>query len=111
MSTKTGTQPYRRLTFTVITARPLPVGEQVFISGSDPALGNWAPDGLPLTRIDDAVWSGVAEVNADRAIEFKITRGSWDTEEYRKGPLPPPNRRLPRGGDAALEFRVTKWKN
>ena len=37
----------RQVTFEVVTKTPLPVGEQVFVTGNQDSLGNWAPDGLP----------------------------------------------------------------
>jgi len=57
----------------------------VFVAGSHPQLGNWRPDGLPLTKQSDSLWVGQIEVDRKRAtgqsIEFKLTRGSWGTVE------------------------------
>jgi hypothetical protein len=102
---------HRRLTFTVVTARPLPLGEQVFVSGNVPALGDWAPDGLPLSRTDENVWTGAAEVPRGLRIEFKITRGSWETEEAGKRPGPPPNHRAPPRDEAAVRLHVKRWRD
>ena len=71
----------RQITFEVITKTPLPVGEQVFVTGNHDLIGNWEPDGFPLTRTDDNVWSGSAVFPAGQTIEYKITRGSWKSEE------------------------------
>ena len=71
---------YRRITFHITTAEPLAAGEQVFVSGTIPAFGSWEPDGLPLTRVDDAIWSGFADILASERVEFKITRGTWQNQ-------------------------------
>lgn len=102
---------FRRVTITVITDGPLPVGEQVFISGNQAELGCWRPDGLPLTRVGDNQWSGTVDLPAVEPVEFKITRGSWRTEEVWSQAAALPNRVLPPGGDAALEFFVRRWKD
>ena len=102
---------FRRITVTVITDGPLPVGEQVFIAGNQTELGCWRPDGLPLTRVSDNRWSGAVDLPAVEPVEFKITRGTWRTEEVWSHPVDLPNRGLPPGDDAALEFFVRRWKD
>lgn len=104
-------EPVRQITFRVTTAEPLAVGEQVFITGNDEAIGSWRPDGFPLTRMADRLWSGAAMVAADTALEFKVTRGSWDDEEVLEDGRVPPNRSTPPGPDAVLPIEVRKWKD
>ena len=41
----------RTVQFEVKTLKPLPVGQQVFVSGTQRVLGNWRPDGVPLTPL------------------------------------------------------------
>ena len=71
----------RRVTFEVRTAQALPVGEQIFVTGNQETLGKWRPDGYPLTRMADLTWQGTVVVPPDEIVEYKVTRGSWDTEE------------------------------
>ena len=69
-----------RLTFEV-TIPADPTRQRVVIVGTDPMLGNWqAERGLPLDRGDDGKFRGAADLPGG-LVEFKITRGSWDTEE------------------------------
>jgi len=69
-----------RLSFEV-TIPPDPQRQRVVIVGTDPALGNWQPErGLVLDRADDGKFRGAADLPSG-IIEFKVTRGSWDTEE------------------------------
>lgn len=102
---------YRRITFEVATMSPLPAGEQVFVAGDHEALGNWAPDGLALARFSDNLWSETVELPAGRVIEYKITRGSWDTEELGPDGTVPANRRIPPTGDHVLRHVVHHWKD
>ena len=101
----------RRVIFEIFTTAPLPVGEQVFIAGGSDSLGNWRPDGLPLTRTDDNMWSGVADVQPDETLEFKITRGSWDTEETLPDGRVPTNRIVFPGQSPGFSHRVYNWKD
>lgn len=102
---------YARITFRVVTADPLPVGEQVFLSGSLAEFGNWRADGLPLTRVDDRVWSATVDVEKGLLLEFKITRGSWQTEAWDEPVPQPPNLRLMVKDDREVECQVGRWKD
>ncbi|MFH0880657.1 MAG: alpha/beta hydrolase-fold protein [Lentisphaerota bacterium] len=100
----------RRIMFEIFTTSPLPVGEQVFITGSSENLGRWRPDGFPLTRMDDNMWSGVSHAGLDETVEFKITRGSWDSEEtLPDGRVPSNHMVFP--GQAGFSHRVYNWKD
>jgi enterochelin esterase-like enzyme len=69
-----------RLTFEV-TIPPDPTRQRVVIVGTDPMLGNWQPErGVVLDRGDDGKFRGAADLPGG-LVEFKITRGSWETEE------------------------------
>jgi predicted alpha/beta superfamily hydrolase len=102
----------RQITFEVITKRPLPVGEQVFITGNQDSLGSWDPDGFPLTRTDDNIWAGSVVFPAGQAIEYKITRGSWNTEEtLEDGTVPPSNKTVLADQDRQVRHEVARWKD
>jgi predicted alpha/beta superfamily hydrolase len=70
----------------------------LFIAGNHPQLGNWRPDGLALTETADGLWVGKIQVNVaqqtGRRIEFKLTRGSWETVEKDRRGQEIPNRRF-----------------
>lgn len=104
-------QAIRHLEFKITTANPLPAGEQVFISGNDPALGTWQADGLPLNRISDNLWTGSAWIPAALPCSFKITRGNWETEEAHADNTLPSNKTIPPGGDELIEHTVLRWQD
>lgn len=101
----------RQVTFTITTHTPLPVGEQVFITGNHRILGNWDAEGFPLTRTEDNLWTGTALLPSSERIEFKITRGDWASEEILDSGSPSGNHVIEAGGDAVAELRVAAWKD
>ncbi len=101
----------RQITFEVTTSTPLPVGEQVFIAGDTDALGNWAADGFPLTRVEDTVWSGSLLFPASQRVEYKITRGAWNAEEALEDGSVPGNQAIEPGPDRLVQHRVARWKD
>ena len=102
----------RQVTFEVVTKTPLPVGEQVFVTGNQDSLGNWAPDGLPLSRTDDNVWAASAIVPAGQTVEYKITRGTWDTEEaLDDGSVSAANKVVTADQDRQVRHEVGRWKD
>lgn len=111
MAEKKARKKSRRLTFEVRTEKPLSVGEQVFITGNQEMLGRWKPDAYPLTRMADLVWQGTATVPAEEAVEYKVTRGSWDTEEVTAAGILPSNSKVKPGGDQVIRHEVAAWRD
>lgn len=101
----------RTVTFEIRTTKPLPVGQQVFIAGGTKALGNWRPDGLPLTRMGENVWSGSAMLPVNDEVEYKITLGDWNSEALDDEGNIPNNFVLKPGGDVTVRHTVKAWKN
>ena len=101
----------RWLTFEVHTAEPLPAGEQVFLAGNQQGMGWWKPDGFPLTRMADNLWVGQALCTGDGPVEFKVTRGAWETEELLEDGSLPANRQVPVDDKAVVRVAVARWKD
>lgn len=97
--------------FEVTTEVPLPVGEQVFIAGNLPALGEWRADGFPLEREADRLWCGSLTVTGGTPIEFKVTRGTWDSEALALDGSVPPNHELRPAQDQTVHVHVATWKD
>lgn len=51
----------------------------VYIVGGHPAVGNWNPGAVPMTKVSDTLWTYTVDILDGTAFEFKITRGNWDT--------------------------------
>ncbi len=100
-----------RMLVVVQTAISLGVGEQVFLTGGAEELGGWGPPGVPMTRTDDDRWEVVLTLGGGDPIEFKVTRGSWETEEVDAAGRVPGNRRLAPVDEGRCEIRVEGWKD
>jgi predicted alpha/beta superfamily hydrolase len=53
----------------------------IYVAGNHEAIGGWRADGLRLERVSRDLATGTAMVPAGTALEYKFTRGSWETVE------------------------------
>lgn len=111
MATSKNRKTQRTVLFEVRTAKPLPVGQQVFVTGNQKMLGHWRADALPLTRMGENAWSGQAILPVGETVEYKFTRGSWDTEAVNPQGVVPGNHELKPGGDLTVRHTVAAWKD
>ncbi len=51
----------------------------VYVIGSEDELGAWTEPGIALTQVDATHWTKSIYIPAAAALEFKFTRGTWDT--------------------------------
>jgi enterochelin esterase-like enzyme len=94
-----------------ITVPPDPKRQQVVITGSDPALGDWQPEkGLVLQASADGKFRGGFDAPYGLA-EFKITRGSWETEEVYKDGSTCLNYQYLVAHDMTIVAEVEHWKD
>lgn len=101
----------RTITFEITTAAPLQAGEQVFVTGEPAELGSWQPDGLPLSRLNDSLWSASVTLPGANGFEFKITRGSWDAEQVDQEGNRPGNSVVKPGHDEVVRVHVQNWSD
>jgi predicted alpha/beta superfamily hydrolase len=76
-----------------------------------PALGLWNPAGFPLNRSEENVWTGTVILPESRRIEYKFTRGTWETEEVFESGETPGNYILTPGRIEMIMHRVHHWKD
>lgn len=100
-----------RMLVVVQTAISLGVGEQVFLAGSADELGRWNPAGLPMTRTDENRWEAVLSLRLAEPLEFKVTRGTWETEEVDAQGCIRANRSLTPADQGTIEIQVAGWKD
>jgi enterochelin esterase-like enzyme len=85
--------------------------QQVVIVGTDRALGDWQPaKGLALQRQEDGVFTGAVDLPYG-LVEFKITRGSWATEETYKDGTTCLNYQYLIAHDLHVTAEVENWKD
>jgi hypothetical protein len=67
-------------------------GSQPFLTGNAEELGGWKPDTIALKCGSDGLWRTRCQVPKGR-LEFKITKGTWETVETRADGRSTSNRR------------------
>ncbi|MBN1998856.1 histidine kinase [candidate division KSB1 bacterium] len=98
------------VTFTVRTAIPLKE-DSVYIAGNTELLGNWHPEAITMKKLDVSNWSLKLEFPTGTRLEYKFTRGSWDTEAVDSTGKVPDNYRLFVKNDTTVFSLITNWKD
>ncbi|NNF07506.1 MAG: hypothetical protein HKN21_12160, partial [Candidatus Eisenbacteria bacterium] len=70
--------------FRIATPGSTPNGAEVWISGNQPALGDWNGAGLQARPTSTGLFVAQVELPLQTRVEYKVTRGDWSTVE--KGP-------------------------
>lgn len=100
-----------RMLVVVQTAVSLGIGEQVFLTGAADELGRWNVGAVPMTRVEDNRWEAFLTLRTEAPIEFKVTRGTWETEQVdANGGLMANHVLIPRDG-GRIEIHVAGWKD
>jgi predicted alpha/beta superfamily hydrolase len=99
-----------RVTFRV-TAAIQPAGSKIFITGDHERLGQWNPAATSLDKQDDGSWTRTILFEAGRRVEYKITRGSWDTEAVNTAGAAPGNAVLDVQSNESVNIVVANWRD
>lgn len=100
----------KQVTFRVLP-KVMPDSSAVFLAGDHPRLGLWRPDSIALEGQPDGSWSRTFAFHAGVRLEYKITRGSWQTEAVNAGGVVPPNSVLEVTNDTTVIIEVAGWKD
>ncbi|HUX60091.1 MAG TPA: alpha/beta hydrolase-fold protein [Ignavibacteriaceae bacterium] len=97
-----------KIKFIVITSD---IGKQgdVYITGNTAKLGNWDASSVPLNKINDSTWSKVFEFNDSTTIQYKFTRGTWQSEALTSDGKIPSNYKLKVTKDTVVIVNISKW--
>jgi predicted alpha/beta superfamily hydrolase len=73
-----------------VHAPGLPKGATVYLSGGTPALGNWAPDAIPMERQGKDTWRKIILFDRAMVVEYQYTLGTETRQpaDERGQPLP-----------------------
>jgi len=69
------------VTFDVTVPANTPEGSSIYLSGNQPELGDWSGTGLQLTPLGGGRFGASIPFALGTTLEFKVTRGSWETVE------------------------------
>jgi len=100
----------KQVTFRVLP-KVMPDSSAVFLAGDHPRLGLWRPDSIALEGQPDGSWSRTFAFHAGVRLEYKITRGFWQTEAVNAGGVVPPNSVLEVTNDTTVIIEVAGWKD
>ncbi len=98
------------ITFIVITPS-IPDTELVYIAGNHSLLGHWAPDRVPLKRLDKYQWQIKFRFPVGSYLEYKITRGSWYKEAVDQNGIIPGNFQLHINTDTVVTHQIYAWRD
>ncbi len=97
------------LTFSVTVPGNTPPGDTIYLSGNLPELGGWNPAGVPLT-LEKGKWKAKVTVPRAADIQFKFTRGSWETVEKDAHGHEMANRVLNADRSKTVKAAVARWR-
>ena len=100
-----------RVTFIVEAPATTPPEATLFISGNAGALGSWSGAGLKLAAVGAHGYLGTVDLPVGSAIEFKVTRGSWDTVEKTATGGEIDNRRWTVVGEDTVRVAIANWRD
>jgi predicted alpha/beta superfamily hydrolase len=81
------------------------------VSGNDVLLGEWHPAMVALTKFTDGSWRKTFSFLSGTHLEYKFTRGSWQTEAVDTLGFAPSNSVLDVENDTTVIVRIPGWKD
>jgi len=94
-----------------VIPQSLPANSQLYVSGDCAELGNWIPPGIPLDPQADGSWKHTLKLSSETHVEFKITRGSWQTAAVDRNGNDPVNFQLAVEQDTTIIIPVSHWRD
>ena len=109
-STAAETPGVVKVTFIVSVPDYTPGNDAVYIAGD---FNGWNPgdENYRLRKRDDGKWEITLEFKKGTKIEFKFTRGSWETVEKGRNGEEIPNRAMVLEESGRYEFTVYHWRD
>ena len=109
----TGCQhPIERAVTIRVCSASVPPNSRLFVPGNIDQLGNWNPGAILLDQRADTLWEKTFRVRAGTNVEFKITRGSWRTEEMDpRGIQYVSNHAFRVSSDTLITVPVPRWRD
>jgi len=87
----------------------LPSDSKIFVTGNDDQLGNWRPDSIQLEKNEEGNWAKSFSFERGKKLEFKITRGSWETESLDDDGSVHENYMIEVLNDTTIHIKVNLW--
>jgi len=101
----------RKVTIEVIPNVLPPDTCHIYVTGNNEKLGFWNPQQVRLQQHEDGSFISTFTFHEGTFLEYKITRGSWDTEAVGKDGKVLPNFVLDVKSDTTITIAVESWKD
>jgi predicted alpha/beta superfamily hydrolase len=82
--------------------------DKIYISGNNEQFGNWHPDSITLDKTENH-WKKAFKYSKNELLEFKFTKGSWNTQALNEDGDIPGNHSLKVINDTTLIYSVNSW--
>ena len=100
------------ISFVVEVPANTPSGAEIWLSGNQPELGNWNGAGVKLTKGSSGNrYGGCVPFAKGTHLEFKVTRGSWDSVEKDPQGQEIANHTHTVVAPAKVEVQVGSWRD
>jgi len=84
---------------------------KIYITGNQEKLGNWVPDKIQLSNQKNHTWIINLYFPIGTELEYKFTRGSWNTEALVQNGGVRANYYLHVEKDTIIEYNINTWKD
>lgn len=84
---------------------------KVYVAGNLEILGNWKPDEVMLDYVGNKTWKKTFLVPKGFRMEYKFTKGSWDTEALGNDSSIPQNSILVATKDTVVVYTIMNWRD
>jgi predicted alpha/beta superfamily hydrolase len=99
------------ITFRVQVPQSTPEDAEIWVSGGHPSMGRWDGYGLPAGKQSDGSYAASMAFPVGILLEFKVTRGGWETVEKSATGAEIPNRRHTVSRPETLDLVVGAWRD
>ncbi len=94
-----------------VEAPTLSDSESVYVAGNTLELGNWNPGKVILDNKNNKNWRKTIEVIKGTRLEYKFTKGNWQTEALHDDATLPQNSILMVERDTTVATVVNNWRD
>jgi len=84
---------------------------KVYVAGNLDLLGNWQPDQVMLNNVGNKTWKREFKIPKGFRMEYKFTKGSWDTEALGSDSSIPQNSVLVANNDTVVVVTIMNWRD
>jgi len=89
----------------------MPAGSQVYITGDSSRLGYWTPGRVQMTMQPDSSWTKTLVCKKGVFLQYKFTRGSWESEAVDENGIELSNATYRVEEDTTLVYHIVNWRD